>query len=265
MFKKKRIALAIILVFLVFILSFAGYLSGHYVVPIMMYHSVNPESVPGLQALIVNPLTFERQICFLKKGGYKILPLETLGELIRDNKKLPAKAVALTFDDGYKDFYQYVFPILKRYQIPATMFIIVDEVGRHDRLSWDEIKEMQASGLITFGSHGMGPGPLINIKSEAELKRQIFSSKKVLESKLGRPVNTFSYPEGFLNQDIRALVIEAGYKLAVSTKTGSCYSSRDLFALKRVRISESAGNQFYLWLKVSGYHTFFKDRKKRCR
>jgi peptidoglycan/xylan/chitin deacetylase (PgdA/CDA1 family) len=265
MLKKKRIALSIVLVLLVFILSFFGYLSGRYVVPIMMYHSINPKSNAVLKALIVNPQTFERQVCFLKKGGYNILPLETLGELIRDNKKLPSKAVALTFDDGYKDFYKYAFPILKRYRMPATMFIIVDEVGRHDRLSWEEIKEMQASGLITFGSHCMGPEPLINIRSEVELKRQIFYSKKVLESKLGRPVNTFSYPEGFLNQNIRALVIEAGYKLAVSTKTGNCYSPRDLFALKRVRISESAGNQFYLWLKVSGYHTFFKDRKKRCR
>jgi len=265
MLKKKRIALLIISIFLVSIFSFLGFASQHYVAPIMMYHSINPKTDPVMGALIVNPETFERQIRFLREWGYNILPLESLAELIRDNKKLPNKVVVVTFDDGYKDFYKYAFPLLKKYRIPATMFIIVDEVGRPDRLSWDEIQEMQLSGLITFGSHGMGPEPLINIGSEDELNRQIFYSKKFLESKLARPVNMFSYSEGFLNKHIRELVIKAGYKAAVSTKTGNCYPAKDLFALKRIRISESSGNLFYLWIKVSGYHALFKDKKKRCR
>lgn len=265
MFKKKRIVLSIILVFLVSVLSFWGFVSRHYVVPILMYHSINPKTNPVMKALIVSPNTFERQMRFLREQDYNIMPLESLAELMRGNKKLPHKAVAVTFDDGYRDFYKYAFPLLKKYKIPATMFIIVDEVGRPDRLSWDEIKEMQASGLITCGSHSMGAEPLINISSEDELKRQIFYSKKVLEGKLECPINMFSYPEGFLDKHIRELVVGAGYKLAVSTKTGNCYSAQDLFALKRVRISESAGNLLYLWAKVSGYHAFFKDSKKRCR
>ncbi|MFA5286984.1 MAG: polysaccharide deacetylase family protein [Candidatus Omnitrophota bacterium] len=263
--KKKIKALVIISVFLVIILSFIGFVSGHYVVPILMYHSVNSKTDPVMKALIVNPQTFERQMRFLRERGYNILPLESLAGLIREDKKLPSKAVAVTFDDGYKDFYKYAFPVLKKYKIPATMFLIVDEVERPDRLSWDEIKEMQASGLITFGSHSMGAEPLIKISSEDELKRQIFYSKEVLEGKLACPVNIFSYPEGFLNKHIRELVIQAGYKLAVATKTGNCYPVKDLFVLKRVRISESAGNPFNLWAKVSGYHSFFKDNKKRCR
>jgi peptidoglycan/xylan/chitin deacetylase (PgdA/CDA1 family) len=216
-----------------------------------------------MQALIVHPKTFKRQMRLLKKGGYNILPLESLAGLIRDNKKLPPKALVITFDDGYKDFYTYAFPVLKKYKIPATMFIIVNEVGRPDRLSWEEIEEMQSSGLITFGSHCIGPEPLINIKSDEELKRQIFGSKKELEKRLGRSVNMFSYPEGFLNDYIRELVIAAGYKLAVATKTGSCRSYKDIFALKRIRVSESSGNFINLWIKASGYHSFFKDRKCR--
>lgn len=262
MFKKKRLTLVIFLAVILFLYVF---LSGRYVAPIMMYHSVNPKSDPVMKALIVNPQTFERQMRFLRERGYNILPLEYLAELIRDNKKLPSGAVAVTFDDGYKDFYKYAFPALKKYKIPATMFIIVNEVGRPDRLSWDEIKEIQASGLITFGSHCLGAEPLINISSEDELKRQIFYSKKALESKLACPVNMFSYPEGFLNKHIRELVIQSGYKLAVSTKTGYCYPANDLFALKRIRVSESAGNPLNLWMKVSGYHAFFKDKRKECR
>ncbi len=265
MLKKKRIALSIISVFLAATLFFWGLLSKNYVAPIMMYHSVNPETNSIMKALIVSPQTFERQMRFLRERGYNILPLESLSGLIRDNKKLPPKTVAVTFDDGYKDFYRYAYPLLKKYKIPATMFIIVDEIGGPDRLSWEEVREMQASGLITFGSHGMGAEPLININSEDELKRQIFDSKKALERKLGCQINMFSYAEGFLNKHIRELVIQAGYKLAVSTKTGHCYLASDLFALKRIRISERAGNLFYLWLKVNGYHAFFKDKRKKCR
>ncbi len=264
MFKKNRIILSVFcLLFIVLFFSMA-YLPKNYVIPIMMYHSVNPQTNSIMKALIVSPEAFERQVRFLRDNHYNVLPLESLVEYIGKEKKLPPKAVVLTFDDGYKDFYKYAFPVLKKYGVPATMFIIVNEVGDPDRLSWNEIKEMQDSGLVTFGSHSIGADPLINIKSEGELRRQIFDSKKILENKLGRPVNTFSYPEGFLDKHIRELVVEAGYKLAVSTKTGRCFPRNDLFALKRVRISESSSNLINLWTKLSGYQAFFKDNKK-CR
>jgi peptidoglycan/xylan/chitin deacetylase (PgdA/CDA1 family) len=265
MFKKNRIILLLVSVFLGLILLSISILPKNYVVPILMYHSINPESDAIMKSLIVKPHTFKRQIKFLKDHGYNILPLETLAGLIKENKILPRKSLAITFDDGYKDFYTYAFPVLVEYKVPATMFIIVDEVGRkqNDRLSWDEIKIMQASGLITFGSHSINAEPLVNLKTEEELRVQIFDSKKILEKRLNCPINMFSYAEGLFNKHIRDLVIQAGYKLAVATKTGPCYSSKDVFALKRLRISEKAGNLFYLWIKVSGYHSFFKDR--RCK
>jgi len=194
------------------------------------------------------------------------MPLEELATLIKAKKKFSPKTVAITFDDGYKDNYTYVFPILKKYNLPATMFIIVNEVGRpqNDRLSWDEIKAMQDSGIITFGSHAIGPEPLTKIKSEEEVKRQIFDSKKILEEKLGRKINAFSYPEGRFNDFIRRLVIEAGYKLAVATNPGKNYPSDDIFVLKRLRISERSSNMFIFAIKTSGFYTFIKEyRRKR--
>ncbi len=264
MLKKKRVVFFAVLFLAVLFLGFTGFLLRHRVPPILMYHSVNPQVNPIMKALIVSPAAFEKQLSFLKRNNYNVLPLEKMIDLISEGK-LPPKAIALTFDDGYRDFYTYAFPVLRKYGMPATMFIIVNEVGRKegDRLSWEEIKEMQGSGLITFGSHSMDAEPLINIESEERIKRNIFQSKRDLEDKLGCAVTMFSYPEGFLNKRIRDLVIEAGYKLAVSTKTGRCYPARDRFALKRIRISESAKNPLNLWIKASGYHTFFKDRKCR--
>jgi len=242
---------------------FINSLQQEYVVPIIMYHSVSPQSHPGMKRLIVSPKTFERQMRFLKEQRYNVLPLEALVKLIKA-KQVPPKTIAITFDDGYKDNYTYAFPVLKKYNLPVTIFIIVNEIGRPqaDRLSWEEIKAMQDSGLITFGSHTIGPEPLINIKSKEEVKRQISDSKKILEEKLARKINFFSYPEGMFDAGIRQLVIDAGYLAAVSTKPGKQYPADDVFVLKRVRISENASNMFIFSIETSGFYTFMKGRSK---
>jgi peptidoglycan/xylan/chitin deacetylase (PgdA/CDA1 family) len=152
---------------------------------------------------------------------------------------------------------------LKRYGLAATVFVIVREIGRPDRLSWDEIKEMQDSGLIVFGSHAIGPEPLINIKSEQELRNEIFDSKRILEEALGRPVNIFSYPGGRFNAETRELVIEAGYTLAVTTNPGKRYPNDDIFALKRLRISATSDNLFVFWLESSGYYNFMREHRHK--
>jgi peptidoglycan/xylan/chitin deacetylase (PgdA/CDA1 family) len=229
-----------------------------------MYHSVSPyEST--LEKLRVSPDTFERQMHFLKSHHYNVISLESLGNLIRQKKKIPPKTAVITLDDGYKDNYIYAFPILKKYNLPATVFIIVNEVARSqgDRLSWDEIKEMLNSGLISIGSHCLGPEPLTNIKSEEILRKEIFDSKKVLEAKLGTKINTFAYPEGRFNDKIKKLVSKAGYTVAVATSPGKKFSDNDLFALKRLRISENAANLFVFWVKLTGYYNFMREHRHK--
>lgn len=243
---------------------FIAALKANYVVPIIMYHSVNPDAEPE-NRLAVSVKTFERQMHFLKTHRYNVLTLEGLAGLIEQKKKIPSHSVAITFDDGYKDNFTYAFPILKKYKLNATMFIIINEVGRaaNDRLSWDQIRTMRDSGLIAFGSHCLGPEPLINIKSQENLEKEIFDSRKILQDKLGRPVNTFSYPEGRFNDKIRQLVIAAGYKVAVATSPGKTYPKDDVFALKRIRISESAANMFVFWVETSGFYTFLKEHRHK--
>jgi peptidoglycan/xylan/chitin deacetylase (PgdA/CDA1 family) len=200
---------------------------------------------------------------FLKKHHYKVLPLGNIATLVRNKSKIPSKSIAITFDDGYKDSYTHAFPILKKYGLPATLFIIVNEVGRSDRLSWQDIKDMQSCGLINFGSHAVGPDPLVKIASEEELKMQIFDSKKILEKKLDRTVDAFSYPEGRFNAKIRQLVIDAGYKLAVATNPGKNFANDDNFALKRLRISSTCDNLFVFWIETSGYYNFMREHRHK--
>ncbi len=243
--------------------AFITVLKFNYVPPILMYHSVTDHpTTTGM--LTVSTAVFRSQMRFLKEHKYNVLPLEILAKLIKDGKKIPPRTLAITFDDGYRDNYLYAYPILKEYNLPATIFIITGEVDRAEgnRLSWGQIKEMQSSGLISFGSHCLGPEPLVNLKTDEEIRQQIFESKRVLEEKLGIPVDMFSYPEGRFNVKIRQLVIDAGYRLAVATNPGKKYSDRDVFLLKRLRISENAKNLFVFWFESSGYYTFLKESKK---
>lgn len=265
---KRSLKVTLIIFGIVFLgLSYLrGFARKNYVFPVLMYHSVNPEAVPE-NRLAVTPRAFDSQMAFLKRFHYNVLPLEDAAKLIKAKKGMPARSVAITFDDGYQDNYAYAFPILKKYNFPATVFIITQEVGRinpsgiKDRLSWGEIKTMQDSGLITFGSHTLGPEPLVNIESEEEIRRQIFYSKKALEDKLGRSINLFSYPEGKFNKHIRQLVIDAGYQAAVVTSPGAKFASNDTFAIKRLRISSTSNNPLVFWIETSGLYTFIKERR----
>lgn len=271
MSKVKKIGIIIILTIAAVGIGgvfFHGFIRTKYIVPIFMYHQVIPKIDPN-NKVTVSVDTFEKQMRFLRGHNYNVLPLEEVIALIRNKQTVPPRTLAVTFDDGYIDNYKYAFPILKKYGIPATIFIIAEEVGRinsggvHDRLDWEQIKTMQNSGLITIGSHAVGPQPLDRIKSEAELRHQIFDSKRILEEKLGTNINTFSYPEGKFNSVIRRLVIEAGYTAAVATKLSKGYPKDDVFALRRLRIAENAGNSFVLAVQASGYYTFFKENKRR--
>jgi peptidoglycan/xylan/chitin deacetylase (PgdA/CDA1 family) len=202
---------------------------------------------------------------FLKRHGYRVIPLADLAALIKGGRRIPPKTVAITFDDGYKDNFTYAFPILKKYGLPATIFVIYGEVSRPqaDRLSWEEIRLMQDSGLIDFGSHTLGAKPLVDIESAQELKRQIVDSKAKLEEKLGRPVDLFSYPEGRFNDTIRAWVVEAGYRAAVATNPGKKFANNDTFVLKRLRISSNCDNLLIFWVETSGYYNFMREHRHK--
>ena len=259
---KRLIVISIVIIWLA--AAIAGFIHWQYVVPIVMYHSVSVLADPK-NMTNVSVAVFERQMRFFKKHHYNVVPLARLAELMKNKRKIPAKTIAITFDDGYKNNYTFAYPILKKYNLPATIFIIVDEVARPqgDRLDWAQIKEMQASGLVTIGSHTLGPEPLINYKSDEALRAQIFDSKRLLEQALGVPVEIFSYPGGMFNARIRQMVIDAGYKLAVATNPGKDYPRDDIFAIKRLRISENSGNLFVFGVETSGFYTFMKEHRHK--
>lgn len=207
--------------------------------PIFLYHHIRPIEKnfgePEI-ALTVTPNIFERQLEYFIKTGFNSINLKDLHDYFYDNKKLPVQPFILTFDDGYKDFYQYVFPFLKKYNIKATIFIITDFVGKPDYLDWQEINELAQSNLVELGAHTLDHKALESVNFY-RLSQEIFGSKTELEKRTGRKVDFFCYPYGQYNKQVLDLVKEAKYLGAVTTSGGVWQEADKIFELKRLRLS----------------------------
>ena len=117
-------------------------------IPVLMYHKVGDDK--DNDAVIREDL-FREQMKFLKDNGYNPLTMDQLYDYVVNGAAVPEKPVVLTFDDGYADTYSIVYPIMKEYGFPATVFINPGDVGT--RLTWDQVREMHKNG-ITISNHG---------------------------------------------------------------------------------------------------------------
>ena len=245
------------LIGLILIIIGVFYAKEQYVVPVIMYHSVDDRA--QVSKLSVSPESFERQIRFLKKHDYNVVKLEELPGLMQSGK-IPHKTIAITFDDGYENNYRYAFRVLKELDIPATIFIIPALVGTDDYLRWDQVIEMSESGVISIGSHSMIHAYLPAL-SEQGLDIEITDSKRTIESHIRKDVASFSYPLGGFNKRVRDKVVRAGYKIAVAVNPGKNYPKHDIFAMKRVRISRTSDNLLVFWIETSGFYTWIKEHR----
>ncbi|MCL5411748.1 MAG: polysaccharide deacetylase family protein [Patescibacteria group bacterium] len=205
--------------------------------PIIMYHYVENilnSSDTLRQKLNIPPAIFENELKNLKENGYQTYFVREVPEIINDRMLFSPKGVILSFDDGYEDFYADVFPLLKRYQTKATLYVIYNFIDRPGYLSASQIRELIASGLVEIGSHTLDHIDLRNAP-DSVAKREIFESKQRLENKFGIKVKTFAYPFGTYNSETLNLVKESGYTAAVSTIPGTYHSNEKLFYLHRLR------------------------------
>jgi len=254
--KQKKIF--IIAAILVLALGALIFFTTVYVAPVIMYHSVDGND--QVSKLSISPKSFSRQMEFLKKNKYNVVSLEKLASYMRSGERMPPKTIAITFDDGFYNNYQYAYPVLKKYGLPATIFVIVSKIGKPGYLGWKEIKEMSDSGLITIGSHTMSHLWLPAMGTK-QLKYELERSREILESRTGRSVTELCYPVGAHDDRVKAAAAAAGYACAVATNPGRAASAGDIYAIKRVRISRTSDNLFVFWVETSGYYTWIKEQR----
>lgn len=205
---------------------------------ILMYHSVGNNK----HFFTVTPENFEWQMGYLKRHNFNIISLGQLVEKIINKQPFQEKTIAITFDDGYADNYSNVFPVLKKYSIPITIFLPTDLVGQKqmvrgidmEYLTWHQVVEMNQSGLVDFGSHSKTHRRLSTLGRD-EVKSELKESKNVIEQNLNKNCDLFAYPFGDHNDGIPDEV-KGLFKGAVSVIRGYIDGYSNNFLLPRQSI-----------------------------
>jgi peptidoglycan/xylan/chitin deacetylase (PgdA/CDA1 family) len=196
-------------------------------VPILCYHRLG--TVGGKMA--VSQGNFAAQMEWLAKNDYRVVKLSQLAGYLDGKEPLPPKAVVITFDDGYESVYKLAYPVLRKLGLPATMFVYTDFVGAGgDAVSWTQLAEMQASGLMDIQSHSKSHRNLIERttgENEERYKRNLDSEtagpRDLIEQKLGsagHQVRHYAYPYGDANELVLDTLTRQKYTLAVTVNPG---------------------------------------------
>jgi len=151
------------------------------------------------------------QMKYLSDNGYHPISFSDYVNSLKNNTKLPDKAIVLTFDDGWKTQYQYAVPILEKYKFPATFFIVTNYVdGNYPAyMSWDNLKDLVKNNF-DIESHTKSHSILTKLNSK-KLADELGGSKKTLEDKLGIKVTTLAYPNYMQNKTVQDALKSAGY------------------------------------------------------
>lgn len=200
-------------------------------VPIFMYHQIgNPPKGASkfIAGLYITPQQFEEQMAYLVKNNYKTIGSLELYNLLKKGGNPSQKTVMLTFDDGTYGQYQYAFPILKKYGLTGTFYVISNRssIGKTSIL-----KEMAQAGM-EIASHSATHPNFVNLKDLDQLTYEIYSSKSMLAARTGKPVYGIAYPGCVADSRVFSRVAGAGYLIG-----GSCGKSIDHYLSKRLSLS----------------------------
>jgi len=217
--------------------------NGYQVVPILSYHRFGE----GKGRLSVSRAQFEQHMEFLKRHGYRPIPLHDLAAFLRAEKAIPRNSVVLTIDDGYRSIYKIAYPVLAKYQFPATVFIYTDYIGKGG-LTWRQMKEMEESGLVSFQAHSKTHDDLtVRSSSEpleiykARLVEEVRSPNKVLEKRMSNDVIGYAYPFGAVNRLVVDELKRHGYEIGATVRRGSNPFFAFPYGLRRTMIYKADG------------------------
>ncbi len=203
-------------------------------VSVLMYHMIGNE--PG-NAAIMTEANLRIQMNYLRDHGYHPITMQELYDYVTKGAPLPEKPVCITFDDGYLDSYTIVYPLMKEYGFPWTLFLITDDVGKpYNRMTWDQLREMANSHTVTIANHTLSHPKLHNLATRAEKEKEIVEANKALKYQLGVDNVWLAYPYGDYDDEIIDICKKAGIKMAVTTDAGRVHVGSFPYDLKRAYI-----------------------------
>jgi peptidoglycan/xylan/chitin deacetylase (PgdA/CDA1 family) len=227
---------------------------GYQIVPILTYHNLG-EHAKG--RLVLAAASFREQMQYLKTNGYRVVSLADFVEFTRLGRQLPQKAVVLTFDDGYRAFKDYAYPVLKDLGFTATLFIYTDWVGAgRGALTWNDLRALAADGF-DIEAHTKTHADLRRAHGETEaqyvrrMQAELEQPQALFNRNLGRRSQILAYPYGRWDEGLLPKVKEYGYIAAFSVRRqGNASFVRPLAAHRSQIYSEMTLDDFVKNLNV---------------
>lgn len=225
-------------------------------VPILCYHRLGP----GSNRMVISPSNFEAQMTWLVRNDYRIIRLADLAGFLAGERALPARSVVVTFDDGYESVHRHAFPVLKRLGIPATVFVYTDFLGGGDALTWPQLQEMQASGLVDIQSHSKSHRNLVerlagetDDRYRAAIEQEMRVPRDTLERRLPPlKVRHLAYPFGDANEIVVDSAGRNGFELAATvTPGGNPFYAQPLLLRRTMIYGDMSLDTFRAKLQVS--------------
>jgi peptidoglycan/xylan/chitin deacetylase (PgdA/CDA1 family) len=219
--------------------------------PILMYHGISNAPELGVSAYYktnTSPALFEQHLRCLNGKGFRSVNLDEAVRHLQQGWPKEDKIVAITFDDGFRDFYDVAFPLLKKYGHVAIIYLPTGYIGENRRsfqgtecLTWKEVRELRSHG-VQMGSHTVNHSVLYGL-SWGNIENELSVSKQQIEQALGEKITSFAYPYAFPQHDrhftekfIR-LLRRQGYQNSVTTMIGCAAPDDDLLRLKRLPVN----------------------------
>lgn len=239
---------------------------------ILVYHAIGSSHEPA-SSYVLPADRFAAQMAWLKRLGYQPITLKQFLTCQHERRLAPARSVVITFDDGYTDNYIYAYPILQKYNIPATIFLVSGFIGlanewdemkrlaRRPLMDWSQIMDLMQEG-IQFGAHSC-THPLLTALSPTQVEEEIAFSRKQLEERLGMPIDLFAYPYGEYDLAVQTMVEQAGYAAGCTVDAGLNTLITHPFSLHRTEIQGTDSlARFWLALWLGNAESFGWRRKQ---
>ena len=252
--KRTLLTVSVLLLFLAWLPSPRGELrNGNQSlqtvqVPILLYHRFGPAAS---DSMTVTTNAFEAHLKHLIANGYKVIPVRELVDYYLGRRPPPQRhSVAITVDDGHKSVYTDMFPFVKKYQVPVTLFIYPSAISNASyAMTWSQLKEMKETGLFDFQSHTywhpnfkIDKRRLKPAEYENFIEMQLKKSREKLEKELDVRANMLAWPFGIYDDELEKAAAKAGYVVAFSIDRRNAAKGDNIMAVPRYLMVNADGS-----------------------
>ena len=220
-------------------------------IPILLYHRFGLEVA---DRMTVRTAVFESHLKFLEENGHPVVSLRRLVDR-RVNGKVPfvPGSVVITVDDGHKSVYTDMLPLIKKYQVPVTLFLYPSAISNAPyAMTWDQLREMKETGLFDFQSHTYwhpnfkkDREKLRPTEYEQSVEMQLRKSKVRLEKELNTRVEMLAWPFGIWDEWLIRKADEAGYHATLTMERRHARASDNRMALPRYLLTSGDGEKAF--------------------